>query len=169
MNVWFSSDHHFGHSNILKFINYEGDQVRPGFDSIKDMDETIIERHNEFVKPTDKWYCLGDISFDIESFHRIMPRLNGHKRLILGNHDKFPMKEYLKYFEKIMESWQPQREILFTHRPVLVNTDRVKLNVHGHVHRMRKEISDNHMNISLEMTNYYPIHWDQIVENVKNG
>lgn len=163
--LFFSSDPHFGHENILKFVNYDGDRVRPEFDSIEDMDETLVERHNSVVGPNDKWYCLGDVSFKLDVFHRIMPRLNGKKRLILGNHDTFHHSEYYRHFEKIQESWQPQRHILFTHRPVwLTEQDpgHVKINVHGHVHRMRKEISPCHHNISCEMTNYTPISWDEL-------
>lgn len=162
--LWFVSDTHFGHANILNFVNYDGDRVRPEFDSVEDMDETMIERWNERVKPEDKVYHLGDVSFTQQHYRRCMPRLNGKKRLILGNHDKLEMKDYLAHFEKVMESWQPVRNLLFTHRPVFMEglEGSGKINVHGHVHRTRKEMSPQHLNISVEQTNYAPIHWDEI-------
>ena len=167
--LFFVSDTHFNHANILKFVNYEGDLVRPEFDSVEDMDETMIERWNSVVKAEDKIYHLGDVSFDLKAFHRIMPRLNGKKRLILGNHDKFDMSEYLRFFEKIQESWQPTRRTLFTHRPVYMGgtEGHEKFNIHGHIHRTRKEmISPQHLNVSVEMTNYAPIHWDEICKKL---
>lgn len=166
--VWFSSDLHLSHANILKFVNYEGDRVRPEFSSVEEMDEEIVRRHNSVVGQFDKWYCLGDVSMNLTAFHRIMPRLNGRKRLILGNHDKFHILEYVKYFEKIMESWQPVRDVLFTHRPVHLGDhhEKVKFNVHGHVHRTRGEISPKHLNISVEQTNYTPIHWNEIMKKL---
>lgn len=171
--LFFSSDPHFGHENILKFINYDGDQVRPEFSSIEEMDEAIIERHNKTIGPNDTWYCLGDVSFKLDVFHRIIPRLNGKKRLILGNHDKFRMKEYSQWFTKIQESWQPQRDLLFTHRPVFMGSPEGenKFNIHGHVHRTRSELSPRHLNISMEMTNYTPISYEEICDKlgVKDG
>jgi len=163
-DLWFISDTHFGHANILKFVNYDGDKVRPEFDSVQDMDETMIERWNSVVKPGDKVYHLGDVAFFEPAYHKAMERLNGKKRLILGNHDKFRMKDYLIYFEKVQESWQPVRNILFTHRPIFMGGMEgfEKFNVHGHVHRTRNQLSPQHLNISIEMTNYTPIHWDEI-------
>ena len=168
-DVWFSSDLHLSHANILKFVNYEGDRVRPEFSSVEEMDEEIVRRHNSVVGQFDKWYCLGDVSMNLTAFHRIMPRLNGRKRLILGNHDKFHILEYVKYFEKIMESWQPTRKTLFTHRPAYFGPldTREIYSIHGHVHRRRTEISPKHLNISVEQTNYTPIHWDEICKRLK--
>ena len=168
-DVWFSSDPHFSHNNIIKFTNDKGELIRP-FATVHDMDEYIIERHNSVVKQTDKWYCLGDVGFNRASLERILPRLNGHKRLILGNHDRFDMRFYTQYFAKVMESWQPEREILFTHRPVLLGDhdhhDKVKINVHGHVHQ--NTINDpRYLNLSMEAINYTPVNFDTIHQTIK--
>lgn len=81
MNIWFTSDTHYGHANIIKYCN------RP-FKNIREMDEGLIELHNECVGPSDVVYHLGDFSFSRES-SKYLKRLNGAEyHLILGNHDK---------------------------------------------------------------------------------
>lgn len=169
MNVWFSSDWHFGHANFLKFTKADGSPCRD-FKTVEDMDEYMIARHNERVGPHDKFYTLGDIAFNLDSYHRIMPRLNGKKRMIIGNHDKFSMKEYMKYFEKIYESWQPVRNVIFTHRPIYMDANdhhqKIQFNVHGHTHH--HIINDKrYLNICVENHDYAPLHWDEIVKKLK--
>jgi hypothetical protein len=54
INVWFTSDFHFGHRNILRYCN------RP-FDSIEDMDATLLANLNSKVGENDILYFLGDL------------------------------------------------------------------------------------------------------------
>lgn len=181
MNVWFTSDQHYSHTNLCeKFIRDDGTPARTfipdgetvarGFTSVLEMDEVMIERHNRTVGQFDKIYFLGDVCFNLTRYHSIMPRLNGKKRLILGNHDKFDWAEYGRHFEKVMESWQPVRNILFTHRPIYLGAEdhheKVKANVHGHIHN-HVIPSPVYLNICVEQTNYTPIHWDEIVTRLK--
>jgi len=76
--IWFSSDHHFYHTNIISYTN------RP-FKDVQEMNEELIKRHNDRVKPSDSVYFLGD--FALWQQERITRRLNGNKSLIRGNHD----------------------------------------------------------------------------------
>ena len=46
MNIWVTSDLHFGHKNIIKYEN------RP-FKDIEEMDKAIIELWNKTVKKDD--------------------------------------------------------------------------------------------------------------------
>ena len=81
--IWFTSDCHFGHRNILNFCE------RP-FENTKEMEKAIIENWNRIVKPNEKVFCLGDFSW-FHSRHeikKIINRLNGEIYMILGNHDK---------------------------------------------------------------------------------
>ena len=79
--IWFTSDTHFGHRNIIDFCK------RP-FSSVEEMDEELIRRWNVLVKPSDTVYHLGDFAFKssgpIEMYYN---RLQGRKVVILGNHD----------------------------------------------------------------------------------
>lgn len=84
--VWFTSDTHFGHENVIKYSN------RPYRDKWE-MDETMINNWNAKVQPSDVIYHLGDVFFCREDRAlEIIRRLNGQKFLIMGNHDKYLRK-----------------------------------------------------------------------------
>ncbi len=81
-NIFFTSDQHFGHKNIIKFSN------RP-FNSVEEMDEMMIQRWNEKVGETDEVYHLGDVGLASSGkLRKILERLNGKIYLIKGNHEK---------------------------------------------------------------------------------
>jgi calcineurin-like phosphoesterase family protein len=81
MTVWFTSDTHFGHANIVKYSN------RP-FASVLEMDEALIANWNARVRPNDEVWHLGDFTFKAEAEATLyLNRLNGLKHLIWGNHD----------------------------------------------------------------------------------
>lgn len=77
-DIWFTSDHHFGHKRIIELAN------RP-FASVEEMDEEMIRRWNVCVSRSDIVYHLGDFAFADHTPY--LDRLKGQKRLILGNHD----------------------------------------------------------------------------------
>jgi len=79
LNIFFTSDTHFGHKNILKYCN------RP-FVNVEEMDEVMIERWNGRIGKNDSVYHLGDFSFSSNP-KTYFERLNGKKILIIGNHD----------------------------------------------------------------------------------
>jgi calcineurin-like phosphoesterase family protein len=82
MKTWFTSDTHFSHANIIKYCN------RP-FQDIYEMDRTMVQRWNEVVGPEDTVYHLGDFAMGgRHTGFKFLPRLNGTKHLILGNHDR---------------------------------------------------------------------------------
>ena len=55
-NIFFTSDTHFHHDNIIRFCN------RP-FKDVYHMDEELIKRWNEKVGPDDIIYHLGDFAW----------------------------------------------------------------------------------------------------------
>lgn len=134
-NIWFTSDTHFGHANILKY------EKRP-FKNIDEMNEFFINRWNSLVKPDDIVFHLGDIMFGgTEVFEKVVPKLNGKKYLILGNHDYKNFKEkFRKYFEfvgpKLFISIDGQ-SIILNHEPLLCFGGQYSNRVwqlFGHVH-----------------------------------
>lgn len=95
--MWFTSDNHFGHKNVIKYCN------RP-FKNIQDMNELMIYNWNCCVMPDDIIFHLGDFSFlgMVEST-KIVSRLNGYKILIKGNHDKSRAKMLRMGFNEVMK------------------------------------------------------------------
>lgn len=90
MKTFFTSDQHFGHSNIIKFEPLNRvDESGVMFSSVEQMDEFLIARWNEVVGAGDLVYTVGDTSYKQETLRRIIPRLNGRKVLIVGNHDPY--------------------------------------------------------------------------------
>lgn len=82
--VFFTSDLHFGHENVLRFDN------RP-FASVEEMDAELVRRWNEKVGKGDLVYVLGDLIWKSINgdAHNLIRSLNGQIILIKGNHDRF--------------------------------------------------------------------------------
>jgi len=170
VNLWFISDTHFSHENILRFSKPDGTPLR-WFHSAEEMDETMIERWNAVVRPQDHIYHLGDVALNKPSMERIMPRLNGHKRLVRGNHDVFPTKFYLKWFKEI-HGCRVLDNIVFSHIPIHSGSlGRFKGNAHGHLHAnlvLHQGFpvvglpDTRYLNICVEQTHYHPVSLDFI-------
>lgn len=80
--IWFTSDTHFGHKNIIKFSN------RP-FKDEHHMNEELIRLWNSVVDEDDDVYHMGDVSLTNNGItNSILNRLNGNIHLITGNHEK---------------------------------------------------------------------------------
>lgn len=82
--IFFTSDLHFGHENVLRFDN------RP-FETVEEMDDELIKRWNDKVGKGDLVYVLGDLIWKTATNEavQIIKRLNGQIILIKGNHDRF--------------------------------------------------------------------------------
>lgn len=150
MAIYFISDTHFGDKGIIK-------HERTLFENIEEHDQFIINAINKVVKPTDELWILGDIGQPDK-----LRLMNGRKYLILGNHDKRPMKEYLGYFAAVYNTpiYLTQRVVL-SHYPIPVEEG--ILNVHGHLHGSKLDLM-NYLNISLHMIDYKPIPERQLHE-----
>jgi len=145
----------FGHANICKFTRADGSPVRPWTDPAE-MDEAMVQNWNSVVGEKDVVYHLGDVVMN-RRFLPIMARLNGRKKLILGNHDIFDHKDYAQYFERLHGSFKFE-DLMLSHIPL--HHDSVaswaRCNVHGHIHE--KDIDDSrYFNVSVENIEYTPV------------
>lgn len=186
--IWFASDHHFNHANILTFKGMDGKLIRPGFKNIEHMNEVLIENHNKLVQPSDKVYFGGDVG---KNTFNILRRMNGKKRLIMGNHDDWLDKYSLGCFEKVL-SWRffghLSKRFVISHYPLhpmsfiyrgqtrneetdimagKMTTKDHAYNVHGHIHEKTVTHDDGsvdrrYLNICVEKINYTPLSMDEI-------
>ncbi|GAG82724.1 unnamed protein product, partial [marine sediment metagenome] len=84
MTTFFTADNHFGHANIIRYCN------RP-FQSVEEMDETMIANRNEVVGHDDIVYDLADFTLGNKlTARRYFSRLNGQTRVLCNpwHHDK---------------------------------------------------------------------------------
>jgi calcineurin-like phosphoesterase family protein len=180
MNIWVTSDTHFSHANIIRFCS------RP-FTDVFDMDQKLIQAWNTWVKPEDHVYHLGDVTLirggkaQQDQLKGWVSQLNGHKRLILGNHDHFEAKAYLEAgFEKIRGTGRWLDNCWLSHFPIhessLGGADAC---VHGHIHEQAPpkpvtlRIGDKfktipYVNVCVERTAYRPLHWDEVKAQIKS-
>lgn len=165
-NIWVVSDTHFGHSNILTFKDSEGNYVRD-FSSVEEMNEVMVDRWNSVVKPGDKVYHLGDVFFGSKgNFKSLWPRLNGSKRLVVGNHDDIKFLSSGGFFKKVM-MWRVFTEfgLLLTHTPqhqsALTGRRTGLLNVHGHIHQ-NPSPEGPYKCVCVEQVNYTPVNIEEL-------
>jgi calcineurin-like phosphoesterase family protein len=175
-DIWFISDTHFTHKNIITFLDDNGVRFRP-FSSAEEMDELMVENWNKTVKPQDKIYHLGDVTMR-DKYLPIMNRLNGTKVLIPGNHDIFHIDLYRKYFNRIY-GYKVIEKVIFSHIPVhKYSSGRFRANVHGHTHN--NNVSDTrypiglvddpfYINVCVEKINFTPISYEEVFLKVKQA
>lgn len=165
-DIWVTSDTHFGHANILNFKDSGGNPVRD-FTSVEEMDEVMVSRWNQMVKPGDKVYHLGDVFFGSkDNFKALWPKLNGSKRLVVGNHDDIKFLSSGGFFKKVM-MWRVFTEfgLLLTHTPqhqsALTGRRNGLLNIHGHIHQ-NPSPDGPYKCVCVEQTDYYPVHIEDL-------
>lgn len=136
MSNFYIADLHFGHKNAIGFDN------RP-FRTIQEMDNTIIDNWNSRVTEEDTVYILGDFSWYREAETlQILDKLNGHKILIKGNHDRISPKIARKY-DKIcdyLEVKDGNRRVILSHYPMISWNGKFRDSIHlyGHVHNTKE-------------------------------
>lgn len=166
-NIFFCSDHHFGHSKPYDtFLRSDGRFLRQDLaDNVLDGDERLVERHNSVVRPEDRVYFVGDVAMSHKALP-ILARMNGRKVLIKGNHDIHKLSHYLPYFDDIRGSHQLSG-CLITHIPVHPDSlARWGFNIHGHLHAAKVMLNGTpdprYFNVSVEQINYTPISLEEV-------
>lgn len=79
-STWFTADHYLGSEQAI------GQFARP-FDSVQEMNKTIIDRHNLLVEEQDVVWILGDLCAEDHDSLNLIAELNGVKYLIAGERD----------------------------------------------------------------------------------
>lgn len=176
MTVFFTSDLHLGHTNVIKYCN------RP-FKHADEMDEAIIDRWNATVTDKDTVYVIGDVAFykDQKQTENFLRRVkNAEIHLILGNHDKH-MKGWVK--EKFT-SCQPYKEIyvpdpdayngeqflILMHYAMRVwnKSHRGSWQLYGHSHgSLPDDPHSRSLDVGVDCWNFTPVSYDQIKARMK--
>jgi calcineurin-like phosphoesterase family protein len=166
MTAFVTSDLHLGHTKILDFLAPDGSPLRP-FSSLEEMHETLIERWNKLVNSKDRIYILGDVAIP-RSGLKLLERFNGSKVLVRGNHDIFPLKDYLPYFHDIRGAFF-REGLIYTHIPVhpCNLSGRYVGNVHGHLHSHLVytddgQVDKRYFNSCLERNSFTPVPLEKI-------
>lgn len=174
--VFLTSDTHFGHAGVCRFLRDDGfTKLRP-WDTPEEMDEEMVKRWNETVRPNDKVYHLGDVVINRKALG-ILRRLNGDKVLIKGNHDIFKLEDYTAHFRDI-RSYHVMNGLILSHIPVHEESlGRFGCNIHGHLHAnkvMRSKhpgatpVEDHrYFNVCVENTDFRPILFEDVVKQIK--
>ena len=152
--IYFISDTHFGHANIVKMCE------RP-YPDVEAMNEALITAWNERVHGDDTVYIIGDMFFRCSDPEFILKRLKGKKWLIVGNHDG---------------SWMDKVDLnhySICHYPLLAwkNAGRTYM-VHGHIHADTNsdywpliQRRERVLNAGVDVNDYRPVTFEEMVEN----
>lgn len=167
-NIFFTSDHHFGHANIIRFCN------RP-FESADEMNEELIRRWNEKVPPDGIVYHLGDFALcRDDEFNHIAGRLNGTIYLIAGNHDSAALNNR-RSFKWIKDYYElkvndpgckngVQRIVLFHYAMrVWRGHNRGVWHLYGHSHSNLPDLEDSlSFDIGVDCHDFYPLSYAEV-------
>jgi calcineurin-like phosphoesterase family protein len=160
MAIWFTADTHFGHGGAL------GRFKRP-FDLVRAMDDAMVARWNEVVRPPDEIWHLGDFGYRLgaERVSQLLAGLNGRKHLITGNNDGAATREAPEW-----ASVAPYAEIdvggtrlILCHYPFRTWDGMYKgaYNLHGHSHGQLAPMT-RQVDVGVDVWDFRPIGIDAI-------
>lgn len=159
--IYYTSDTHFGHQSIIKFCN------RP-FATADEMDEELIRRWNERVRPEDEVYHLGDFAFrNAKHADTYLSRLNGTKHLIWGNHDTPQVKNNRRWASSRMyaEVADQGRVVVLFHYPINGSWNKSfhgSFHLYGHVHGTVPGVGRS-TDAGVDCCDFYPMTLDELI------
>lgn len=176
--LWFTSDHHFGHANCIKYCN------RP-FSSIEEMDQALIDRWNEIVGPKDTVWHLGDFTLGTWGIaDKYLKQLQGNIQILgsLFHHDRrwipnpgdrlktktgwLYVRQCVEAIEYDLAGYGPENcAIILCHYPFAV-WDRKHYgswHLHGHSHGKYKG-EGKILDVGVDCHNFYPVSLEQVRE-----
>ena len=179
--IFVCSDLHFNHDRQFVW-------GARGFNSVEEMNEAVIERHNSVVTPEDDVYVLGDLclgggeSSTIFRNQALIGRLNGRLHIVLGNHDTPARIEMYRFCRNVVEivyatmiHYQGYHFYL-SHFPTLTanlekeHLKQCTINLFGHTHQQTNFYNDMPFmyHVGMDSHNCYPVLLDDAIEEMKN-
>lgn len=167
--MYFTSDLHFFHENILKWSK------RP-YKTIEEMNNNIIDTINKRVGQVGVLYILGDVSFGnlintVDCLQRIH---TPNKILIVGNHDEHFLKkqDFTDCFKEVHHRLQlnvNKRVIILDHYPIQSwkNMHHGSIHLHGHSHGGTDNTNLNRIDVGFDV---YPniLHINEVFDIIKS-
>jgi calcineurin-like phosphoesterase family protein len=174
--LFFSSDFHLFHKNVIRFDN------RP-FKDVDEMHDDIITKWNNVVGKNDVVYYLGDLTFakahEMNEVDRIIKSLNGKIHFIMGNHDDNAVIRKFNRFESVNDYVElkvthndngkdVETFISLFHYPIFSwnKGHHGSINIHGHEHMNLSELSFHKkykiFDVGCMGSNYTPIKFETI-------
>jgi len=185
-HLFFTSDSHFDHKNILKYCK------RP-FSSVEEMNQGLIDNWNSVVGKDDTVFHLGDVIFGGNTnLIKYVSQLNGHIILIKGNHDRKLQQSICdKLFDYTCQQLTLNIDditVFLNHFPFLCFSGTYKtdksIQLFGHIHsgpfssgpdidRFMQYGMLNQYDVGVDNNHYTPISWNDILKridyaNIKN-
>ena len=171
VNVFWTSDHHFMHKNVIEYCS------RP-FKSIDEMNSTMIKNWNSVVAKDDIVFHVGDFCFGgMTTWNYLLDSLNGKKYLIAGNHDRsIPSDKFINVQQmfniRIMgdDEIKDGQRITVCHYPMLswYQSHRGSWQLYGHSHgnfhnkRTGTKTSPNQLDIGVDVHDFTPIDYNEV-------
>ena len=170
MNTFFTSDTHFNHQNIAgKAVSQWGSGYR-NFNSVEEMNETLIKNWNSKITANDVVYHLGDVAFaTTELAAPILKRLNGIIFLCIGNHEKAALgpscrNRFAGVCDVRSVKVGEQRLWLshYAHR-VWDKSHHGVWHLYGHSHgTLPDDPSSNSFDIGVDCHNFFPLEFEEV-------
>lgn len=163
--IFLIGDTHFGHKNIIRYCD------RP-FSSVEEMNEKLIQNWNKTVKQHDTIYMMGDFALcGKNKIIEIGKRLNGRKRLILGNHDGASFKTYFEAGFELVYNHPILLDEFFivSHIPQHIMENGLYANIFAHVHNEPAylDVSPRTFCTSAERIDYTPISFEEAKKRMR--
>ena len=172
--IYFTSDFHFGHRNILRLDN------RP-FEDLEDMETKLIYMWNSTVQPEDTVYHLGDFFWKLGVAVRVLPKLNGNIVCIQGNHDGkwwknpevYKVKSDITFVDDsihILHNLEGCKPIVLCHYPMRSwpHSARGAWHLYGHTHRALSSYGKS-LCVCLNVCDYKLVSLDEVITKMKTS
>ena len=160
--IWFTSDEHYGHSNIIKYCN------RP-FKDVNEMNQILISNFNTVVSNDDTIYHLGDFAFN--NHKKYLDQLKGNHYLIKGNHEGSDWRQAnFKWVKDVAMIRGFDAQDIFCSHYAHRTWNRAHhgvWHVFGHDHGRLPDYYKS-CDVGVDAWNYFPVSWDELKERFKN-
>lgn len=178
--IYFTSDSHFGHKNIIKFCN------RP-FQNVIEMNSEMVNAWNSIVKPDDIVYHLGDLIFSMTRKWEIklLKSLNGQIIVLKGNHDRVKQLDYF-INNGLIQEWYYNKQISYeynnsiydfslNHYPHYPLKNDNMICLHGHIHGYFEHRKMTHLrhprvlDVGVDSVGYIPISIEKVIQIIETN